>query len=144
MFLRFIVLSVGITGAAQVASYQRCPEALAERIDLQERLSTTGLYRDIGSRALADGPRCYDPERKFDLSLRTDQLGSVEATTMYRTAIGRVLAPGRPEASAVYRRVRGDLSAFQARMPPLATEILDPHILELLHAWIGEMAEESP
>jgi hypothetical protein len=79
-----------------------------------------------------DGPRCFNPSRgssadakrrsdPFDLSLRTSALGSVEATPLYKTAVGRVIVPGAPADSALIRRVRGDFEAFQARMPPLAT-----------------------
>jgi hypothetical protein len=89
------------------------------------------------------GGRCYDPRRTFDLSLRVADLGAVEDTPVFRTAVGRVITPGDPEKSAVFRRARGDLAFFQARMPPLAAERLDPTLLPLLDAWIRDLTKED-
>lgn len=90
------------------------------------------------------GGRCYNPRKPFDLSLRTVDLGSVEETAVYRTAIGEMIVPGAPESSPVYKRSRGDLEFFQARMPDLATEVLDPALLPLLEGWIRGLPPKHP
>lgn len=90
-----------------------------------------------------DGGRSYNPRRDFDLSLRVDDLASVESTGVFRTAIGRVITPGAPESSAILKRARGDLHLFQARMPPLAAELLDPSLLPMLEEWIRELRKEK-
>jgi hypothetical protein len=91
-----------------------------------------------------EGRRCFNPRRDFELSLRVGELGSVRDTAVHCTAIGRVIEPGEPESSPLYRRARGDLSLFQARMPPLATETLDPTLLPLLDAWIRALPSSAP
>ena len=83
--------------------------------------------------------RCWDPKREFDLSLRLDSLGSLAETPVMKTAKAEELSPGKPEASAIFTRTRGDLAAFQQRMPPLATEVIDPDALPLLDAWIKSL-----
>jgi hypothetical protein len=77
---------------------------------------------------LAD--RCYDPERDFDLSLRADGLDRVEATGVYRTAIGDVIEPGDPTHSRLVRRVK------RGRMPPLAVETVDEEGIAAVEEWI--------
>lgn len=89
-----------------------------------------------------EGGRCYNPRRAFDLSLRTRELAALERTAVFRTALGRVIVPGDPESSALYKRARGDLELFQARMPPLGTEARDPALLPLPEAWIRELEPE--
>lgn len=88
------------------------------------------------------GPRCFDPRRKFDLSLRTDELASIEDTPMFKTAIDVVIVAGDPGRSAVVKRARGDLEVFQARMPPLGTEALDPAVLPLLESFIQSLPQK--
>jgi hypothetical protein len=73
-------------------------------------------------RPVQDGPRCYNPQRRFDLSLRTDQLSSPEVTPLYQTALGR--------ARELYQLAR------RGRMPALGTELVDPQLIELLEAWV--------
>ena len=85
------------------------------------------------------GGRCFNPRRDFDLSLRVGELETVEATPTYRTAMRRLIVPGSPGTSPLYKRARGDLSQFQARMPPLATEVLDPTLLPMLEKWIRDL-----
>jgi hypothetical protein len=89
------------------------------------------------------GARCFNPRRDFDLSLRVGELGAVGDTAVYRSALGGVIDPGDPEASALYRRARGDLGLFQSRMPPLANETLDPELLPLLESWIRSLPKRS-
>ncbi|MET0388119.1 MAG: hypothetical protein ABW321_19260 [Polyangiales bacterium] len=76
--------------------------------------------------------RCCNPRRDFDLSLRVEQLDAVTHTAAYSTGVRRVIVPGKPASSAFYKLARGDLSFFQSRMPPLATERLDPALLPQL------------
>jgi hypothetical protein len=89
------------------------------------------------------GPRCFDPRRDLDLSLRVDALSRVEETPLYTTAGPTSVVPGDPERSALYRRARGDLEAFQARMPPLATETLDPSALPIIEALINALPRQD-
>jgi hypothetical protein len=79
----------------------------------------------------------------FDLSLRVGELGNVHETAFFRTAMDRLIAPGDPDASPLYERARGDWHIFQARMPPLATELIDPSLLPTLEAWIRELPKHA-
>jgi len=91
------------------------------------------------------GARCFDPRRDFDLSLRVGELSTPEATAAYRTAIGNIVFAGAPAASPLLDRVHGG-GFFVSRMPPLATEIIDPRAGPLLEAWIRglEPPKERP
>ncbi len=84
------------------------------------------------------GARCYDPERAFDLSLRTEELGSVRDTAAYRSTGDGVVVPGDPEHSELYRRMETG-STFLNRMPPLATSELDEAALGAIFHWIEEL-----
>lgn len=88
------------------------------------------------------GPRCFDPRRDFDLSLRTDELASIEDTPVFKTAVNVVIVAGDPDSSALIKRARGDLEVFQARMPPLGTEALDPTLLPLLDSFIRSLPQK--
>jgi hypothetical protein len=85
------------------------------------------------------GLRCYDPQKPLDLSLSVDRFGSPQDTPVYRTTFGRVVAPGRPDDSPLFRRVSRD-ALFRARMPPLATEAIDPAAVTVLRDWIAGLA----
>jgi hypothetical protein len=84
----------------------------------------------------SDG-RCYNPRRDFDLSLRVDQLADIRRTGVFATAMHEVIEPGKPRSSVLYKRAHG--SFFRPRMPPLATEQLDPELLPLLDRWIAAL-----
>jgi len=84
------------------------------------------------------GSRCYDPDRDFDFMLRVDELGSVEDTATYRTAVGDVISSGHPDRSEVIRRVEKRDPSWPS-MPPLGTEIVDEAGLATLRAWIEEL-----
>jgi hypothetical protein len=86
----------------------------------------------------SSGPRCFDPRKDFDFSLRVEQLASLESTPVYRTAVGEVIVPGDPEGSAVFQRIQSHLF-FRPRMPALGTEEIDPRAVEVLRAWIKEI-----
>jgi hypothetical protein len=81
------------------------------------------------------GPRCFDPRKDFDLSLRVAQLATRETTPAYATTIGTRVIPGEAEASKLFRRFTHH-GFFRARMPPLGTETIDPAAAPLLRAWI--------
>ncbi|WP_437971230.1 hypothetical protein WMF04_18885 [Sorangium sp. So ce260] len=86
-------------------------------------------------RPASDGARCYDPERRFDFTLRVDEIASVETTATYRTAVGTVIDPGDPGDSDVVERARRRDPDWPS-MPPLGTEIVDEAGLAALRAWI--------
>jgi hypothetical protein len=80
------------------------------------------------------GPRCFDPQRSFDFMLRTDELATASATATYRTAIGGVIAPGRPDASNILVRIRSRDEWWG--MPALGTEDVDKAGIQVLERWI--------
>lgn len=84
---------------------------------------------------------CFDPHRSFDFSLAVDALATPAATATYRTAIGDVIEPSRPQDSALIHVVsrRGALRG----MPPLGSERVDEAAVAQLRAWITAM-EPSP
>jgi hypothetical protein len=84
------------------------------------------------------GARCYDPQRDFDFTLRLTDLGSVESTAAYRTAVGDVIEAGDPDGSEVVRRA-GRRDPSWPSMPPLGTEIVDEAGVEALRAWISAL-----
>jgi hypothetical protein len=96
------------------------------------------------------GP-CHNPNSEvfvtidMQLWLETASLGSVEATTTFRTTVAMPVAtvtgsaevrvdPGRPETSALISRMseRGT----EAQMPPLATELVDEPGIAAVHDFI--------
>ena len=83
-------------------------------------------------------PSCYDPSGPFDLSLKTAELGSVEQTGVYRTGVGSVIFPGRPEESPLVLRM-GRRGRFVPGMPPLARENLDHETIQLVTDWVGKL-----
>jgi hypothetical protein len=80
---------------------------------------------------------CFAPDNALDFWLRVDRLGSVEATPAATSAIGGPIRPGDPDGSPLLEVV-GTLDAF-ARMPPLATRLIDTQALALLRRWISEL-----
>lgn len=106
--------------------------------DALERRAIGWLHANCGhchnqARPAPGALRCYDPERSFDLSLRTDGLGSLEATGVYRTAVGVVFEAGAPDDSLAMKRIRG------GEMPPLAVEYLDQTAVDALVQWLEQM-----
>ncbi len=89
------------------------------------------------------GARCYDPHNALDFSLRTNQLGALADTPLYRTALGRVIEPGRPDGSKLYRRLAG--TAFLgAQMPPLGIVETDVGGAARVRAWIERLPKVAP
>ena len=84
------------------------------------------------------GARCFDPQRQFDLSLRTDGLGTLTEVAAYRSTLDGIIVPGDPEHSELYRRMDSG-SIFLCRMPPLATQSRDDAALARLRHWIAEL-----
>ena len=85
--------------------------------------------------ARSGGPRCFDPEQKFDFFLRTRDLGAAEQTAAYRTAVGSVIKRGNADDSEVIQRMSGR-GRFPVSMPPLGSERVDDHGVALVRAWI--------
>lgn len=74
----------------------------------------------------------------FDFSLRVGELGGVERTATYRTAVGKVIRRGDPLHSALFLRVR-ERDPDAPTMPPLGTEVVDANGVALLRAWIEHL-----
>ncbi|HEU5058019.1 MAG TPA: hypothetical protein VFU21_15920, partial [Kofleriaceae bacterium] len=84
------------------------------------------------------GPRCFDPEREFDFSLRIGELDTPASTATYRTAIGDVIEPGDPGDSEVISRVQSRDTWWG--MPALGTEVVDAEGVRLLEEWIRSLS----
>lgn len=84
------------------------------------------------------GARCFDPESELDFSLSVNALGTPQDTATYRSAVGSVVEPGRPEESRLLELV--SRRGFFKQMPPLATERVDGTAKILLERWIREMS----
>jgi hypothetical protein len=80
--------------------------------------------------------------------LELAQLTSVHATDTYTTTINippsitltgatYTVTPGNPDTSALYMRFTNPDPAW--RMPPLATEVIDPTGQQILHDWIAQL-----
>jgi hypothetical protein len=90
------------------------------------------------ARPARSGARCYDPERPFDLALRTSELESLANTAAYRSTRDGIVVPGDAEHSELFRRMESG-SIFLRRMPPLATETRDEHGLSLVQRWLASL-----
>jgi hypothetical protein len=107
-----------------------------------ERAALGYLHANCGSchnqrRPASDGPRCYDPRRKIDFWLQTEQLAAVASTPTYRTVIPDYITPAQPDDSRVIS-VASQRGIF-LHMPPLASEHVDDAGVALLRRWIAEM-----
>ncbi len=99
----------------------------------------------------SEGPRCYKPERGFDLWLRAAELEDIEDTAFVRTAVREHGADARDEPPFV----RGDAESGQSfrlmesrgpaerwgptQMPPLATEKVDESGVAALKAFVASL-----
>jgi hypothetical protein len=96
-------------------------------------------HNQSGAAKAAD--KCLDPNRQLsfdlDFSLHADELSSTAATATYRTAIDRVVEPGRPNDSKVVE-LMSRRGAFR-QMPPLGTEQVDERGVQLIREWIGAL-----
>lgn len=94
------------------------------------------------SEAARSDHKCFDPNRRLsfelDFSLHARELGSVERTAAYRTALGHVIERGDPGASKVVK-LMGKRSGDLGQMPPLGTEQVDDRGLSLIREWIGSL-----
>jgi hypothetical protein len=84
------------------------------------------------------GPRCFDPRKDFDLSLRVDQLSTPDSTPVYMTAVGGIITPGDADGSTLFQRFDSD-GFLPPRMPALGTKTINATAAQLLRAWIREM-----
>jgi hypothetical protein len=89
-------------------------------------------------RPASTGPRCFDPRKDFDLSLRIGRLATLKTTPVYATAVGSIVTPGDADGSTLMVRF-GSGTFYRSRMPSLGTETVDPDALRLLRAWIENM-----
>lgn len=89
------------------------------------------------SRPARVGPRCFDPERDIDFMLRVGELATPEDTATYRTAVGNVIAPGKPGDSDVMVRIRSRDPWWG--MPALGTEVVDTAGVQILETWIRSL-----
>jgi len=94
-----------------------------------------------GARTARAGSRCYDPYNSLDLSLRASRVDAPSETPTYRSAIGSVIDPGHPGWSRLLELVAQRGPGRQ--MPPLGTEVVDPHAVHALRSWIEAMPEVS-
>ena len=104
-----------------------------------------------GERPSVEGPLCFAPERDFDFWLRAAELGDVEDTAFVRTAVREGDADARndppfvrgdPEGGESFQLMttRGPAGEFgPTQMPPLATEQVDEHGVQLLKAFVGAL-----
>ncbi len=73
-----------------------------------------------------------------------DQLKLLDERPVHHTfgiADARLVAPGAPERSVLFRRIsqRGT-----GQMPPLSSNLVDPHAVQLLRDWIASMRKPAP
>jgi hypothetical protein len=94
------------------------------------------------SAAAQSAEKCLNPNQELgfdlDFTLYTDRLTSVSSTATYRTALGRVIERGNPDASKVME-VMASRQGGVAQMPPLGTERVDERGLRTLRSWIGAL-----
>jgi hypothetical protein len=85
-------------------------------------------------------------ETLLDVRLLTTKLASVMATPTYLTTVnapalgqlsGTIVSPKDPDGSVLIQEM--NLAEPLDRMPPLATEIVDPEGQEILRAWIDSL-----
>jgi hypothetical protein len=114
--------------------------------DAQERAVVGWLHANCGSchnphRASHPEPRCYDPQNRLDLSLRTTDLERPRDLGVYRTAMNFFyIRPGRAAESPLFIRLSRRHPEGWG-MPPLASERIDPEAVEQVRAWINGLAQ---
>jgi hypothetical protein len=86
------------------------------------------------ARPARDGPRCFDPENRYDFSLAVGELGATADTATYRTVVGAAIEPGDPDGSDAVRLM--SQRGFLRQMPPLATAKVDTAAVANLRIWI--------
>ena len=92
------------------------------------------------SRTRNRAPRCFDPQRDFDFTLRIGELERLADTATYRTAVGSVVRPGDPDASKVV--VWASSRDRWWGMPPLGSEKVDHDGVDILRQWIRRLETE--
>jgi hypothetical protein len=107
-----------------------------------ERAALGYLHANCGhchndARPASKGARCFDPDNELRFQLSVSSLSAPADTPTYRSAVGRVVRPGNPDDSRLIDLV--STRGFLRQMPPLASERVDGHAVELLRAWIAEM-----
>jgi hypothetical protein len=107
-----------------------------------ERAALGYLYANCSqchnrNRPERSGARCFDPKDNLDFSLSVNALGAPADTATYRSAVGSVVKPGRPDESRLFELV--SRRGFFKQMPPLASERVDRDAVIVLERWIREM-----
>jgi len=114
------------------------PGTATERAALGYLHANCSHCHNQGSAARAQS-KCLNPNQSLsfdlDFSLHVADLGSVQATATYRTAIGKVIRRGDPDGSKLIE-LMSKRSGGLGQMPPLATERVDQPNLDLLRGWI--------
>ena len=82
-------------------------------------------------------PSCLDPGGGLEFLLRTDQLDSVQDTPVYRSVVGTVIEPGKPQESSLVKAM--ETRGFHAGMPPVGTSLVDEGAMENIRTWIEGM-----
>ncbi len=86
--------------------------------------------------------KCFNPNQslsfELDFTLHPRDLGSVDATAAYRTALGQVIKRGDPSASKVVKLMSRRAGGLE-QMPPLGTERVDERGLSLIREWVGSL-----
>jgi hypothetical protein len=80
------------------------------------------------------GPRCFDPQGRYDFTLAVGRLDATASTPTYRTVVGRAVKPGDPGGSRLFELVSA--RGMFRQMPPLATEKVDPSAVATIRLWI--------
>ncbi len=88
-----------------------------------------------------DGPRCYDPEKTFDLSVTLAALSGQAEFPAQVTTQPNWLAAGEPDESLLLQRMT-QASVFRPRMPSLGTEHWDEAGSALVRRWIAAMPRQ--
>jgi hypothetical protein len=112
--------------------------------DDTERAALGYLHANCGSchnqaRPPAQVAPCFDPDNRLDFWLTVDRLASPEETPTYESAIGFKIEPGRPDRSAVIDHMSTRGLFFPLRMPPIGSEKVDGHGIDIVRRWIAEL-----
>jgi len=88
------------------------------------------------SRPASNGPRCYDPQENFDLSLPANPPANVRDLPAHKTSVAEnVMRPGNASNSEIVQR----MSRGNPRMPALGTEVIDTTGRALITDWVNSL-----
>lgn len=109
-----------------------------------ERAAVGHLHGNCSNCHRPDGPAWFSTQ----LDLRFDQTRAATVDQSSRKFYAtnpafRLIKPGEPESSIVYRLMVGDLEGVDTSMPPVGTSLLDDAGLASLRSWIEELQPMS-